>query len=92
MKTATGRKPAVKKSPAGKTAARKGAVPMTEIRSAAKSLGIPSFGRSKMDLVRAIQAAEGNFDCFGTAESGYCDQTGCRWHADCLEESTRPSK
>ncbi len=38
---------------------------------------------SMVDLIRSIQRAEGNFDCFGTA-NGYCDQWGCRWRTFCL--------
>ncbi|MDA8433331.1 MAG: 2Fe-2S iron-sulfur cluster-binding protein, partial [Nitrospiraceae bacterium] len=35
-------------------------------------------------LVRAIQRAEGNFDCFGSARSGHCSQDDCLWRQDCL--------
>lgn len=38
---------------------------------------------SIVDLIRSIQTAEGNFDCFGTA-NGYCDQWECRWRTFCL--------
>lgn len=94
MKTTPGKKPAVKKSVPAKTAAPKTAparagVPMQEIRAMAKALGIPSFGKTKTELIRSIQRAEGNFDCYATAASGYCDQTACRWHADCMEESVK---
>jgi hypothetical protein len=57
---------------------------MQEIRKMAKAHGINSFGKSKVDLVREIQRAEGNFDCFGTAE-GYCDQTDCLFRSVCFE-------
>ena len=58
---------------------------MQEVRMMAKALGINSFGRKKADLIREIQLAEGNFDCFGTAE-GYCDQPDCRFRPLCLGE------
>jgi hypothetical protein len=86
--TITGKKStAKKKSPAAKKAAPAAGATMATIRAAAKALGIPSFGKTKKELIRAIQRAEGNFDCYGTATSGYCDQTGCAWYSDCLKES-----
>jgi len=36
-------------------------------------------------LIRSIQRAEGNFECCGTAVSGYCDQFDCAWRIYCLE-------
>jgi hypothetical protein len=37
----------------------------------------------KAELIRAIQLAECNSDCFGTAED-YCDQLNCLFRKDCL--------
>jgi hypothetical protein len=62
---------------------------MQEIRVMAKALGINSFGKKKSDLIREIQRAEGNFDCFGTAD-GYCDQQDCRFRSLCLGEAEAP--
>jgi hypothetical protein len=56
---------------------------MQEIRLMGKKLGINSFGKTKAELVREIQRAEGNFDCFGTAE-GFCDQLECSFRTPCL--------
>lgn len=42
---------------------------------------------ARIEQVRALQRAEGNFDCFGTAASGYCDQGECAYHAECLSLS-----
>ena len=42
---------------------------------------------ARIEQVRASQRTEGNFDCFGTAVSGYCDQGGCTHHAECLSIS-----
>lgn len=33
--------------------------------------------------IRERQLREGNFDCFGRATTGYCDQHGCLHHAEC---------
>lgn len=35
-------------------------------------------------LIRSIQRAEGNPDCFRSAE-GDCDRTDCAWREYCLE-------
>ena len=56
---------------------------MNEIRSLAKSLGMNSFGKSKVDLIREIQRKQGNFDCFGTAKD-FCDQLECLFRASCV--------
>lgn len=58
---------------------------MQEIRERAKALGLKStFGLTKPELIRRVQKAERNFDCFGTAK-GYCDQLKCCFRQDCLK-------
>lgn len=58
---------------------------MKKIREIAKSKGIKiPVTVKKADAIRMIQRAEGNFDCFGKAFGGYCDQEGCLWREDCL--------
>ncbi len=47
--------------------------------------------KKKTDIVRAIQRAEGNFDCFGTAIRGVCSQAQCLWRTDCFKAS-KPAK
>ena len=54
-----------------------------ELRAIAKDLGIRTNNLRKAELIRAIQLAEGNFECFGTAED-YCDQLNCLFRKDCL--------
>lgn len=57
---------------------------MSDIEKKARNLGIKdSWKYSKKELIKAIQKAEGNFDCFGTA-AAYCDQWVCCWRSDCL--------
>ena len=58
-----------------------------DVRKMAKCSQIDSFGKSKTEIIRALQKTEGNFDCYGRATSGFCDQAGCRWKEDCLTES-----
>lgn len=57
---------------------------MQEIRNIAKLLGIKTSRLSKVDLVRQIQIAEGNFECFATPTDGYCDREDCNWRDDCF--------
>ena len=48
--------------------------------------------RERMDfvditaLIRSIQHAEGNPDCFRRTQ-GYCEQVDCFWHLYCVESS-----
>lgn len=42
---------------------------------------------ARVEAVRLEQRAEGHFDCFGRAGSGYCDQGVCAYHAECLSVS-----
>lgn len=55
-----------------------------QVREKARSFGIKTSRAKKMDLIRNIQAAEGNFACFGSAINGFCDQAACLWRTDCL--------
>jgi len=61
---------------------------MQELRVIAKQYGINSFGKTKVNLIREIQIAEGNFDCFGSAVE-YCDQWGCRYRPLCFDEAKK---
>jgi hypothetical protein len=54
-----------------------------ELRAIAKDLGIGTKNLRKVELIRAIQLGEGNFDCFGRAKD-YCDQLNCLFRKDCL--------
>jgi hypothetical protein len=58
-----------------------------EIQNIARSRGIRPLPKAKLTLVRAIQADEGNFPCFGTAFEGCCDQEACLWRSDCFKSS-----
>jgi hypothetical protein len=54
------------------------------LQKMARCLGINTGGLNRVGLVWAIQSAEGNFACFGTA-SGSCDQINCRFREDCID-------
>jgi len=63
------------------------AMKIQDVRARAKELGLKgTFGLSKAELIRRIQRAEGNFDCFGTA-TDRCDQSECCFKDDCLKPS-----
>lgn len=60
---------------------------MQEIRAIAKSKKIDFAGMAKMDIIHTLQRREGNFDCYGKAYNGVCDQPYCIWRKDCFDAS-----
>jgi hypothetical protein len=57
-----------------------------QIKEIAKEKGVKvGKGMKKENIIRAIQRAEGNVECFGTATAGVCDQINCLWIKDCLK-------
>lgn len=62
---------------------------LEHIRTIAKSHGIESRRLFKTELIKSIQAKEGNFDCYSTPSSGKCDQADCCWRIDCLEAALK---
>ncbi len=57
-------------------------ISMPEIKNKAKALGIRPGKMKKEELIRAVQSAEGNNPCFGTA-GGDCTNTECCFIRDC---------
>ena len=57
-----------------------------EIKKRAKELGLaPAKTAKKGEIILAIQAAEGNTQCFGKGLAETCGQEKCCWRPDCLE-------
>jgi len=54
-----------------------------EIQGIAKKMGLKAGKMKKADLVRTIQAAEGNTPCFQTNAVNSCGQANCLWRSDC---------
>jgi hypothetical protein len=54
-----------------------------DIKIIAKNHDIKVGKMKKTELVRSIQAAEGNFQCFETGQKESCGQLDCLWRADC---------
>ena len=45
------------------------------------------------EKIRRKQLEEGHFDCFGTANHGYCDQYDCKYRKLCVwDERSYPTK
>ncbi|MBE0595641.1 MAG: SAP domain-containing protein [Desulfuromonadales bacterium] len=58
---------------------------ITEIRRRARALGLTGTERMKPgELIRRIQRAEGNFDCYAAAARHACQQNDCCWRSRCL--------
>lgn len=57
------------------------------LQKLAKQHQIFDASLSKTELIRKIQLAEGNFDCYAKAGQGDCDQSECLWRKDCMLES-----
>ena len=56
---------------------------MTQVKVVAKERGVKPGKMKKEDLIRAIQAAEENPQCFNTSFSQLCGQEDCLWRGDC---------
>lgn len=57
---------------------------MQEVRNIARKWGVDiRVGRSKQNIIRDIQVAEGFTPCFRTKE--YCEQKDCLWKEDCIK-------
>lgn len=61
-----------------------GNITINKLKEIAKFKGINTYKMRKAEIIKNIQKLEGNFDCFGTATTGYCDQNGCLWITECL--------
>jgi hypothetical protein len=56
-----------------------------EIRKIAREKGIGPGKLKKIELIRAIQKAEGYSDCYATPYVRECNQFKCLWREDCLK-------
>jgi len=59
-------------------------ISMQEIRMKAKALGINPGKTKKVELIHAIQLAEGCTPCFGKSD-GQCSYTDCCFMTDCFK-------
>lgn len=56
---------------------------MDEIKEVAKGLGLKPGKMKKADLIKDIQKAEGNEDCYNSGKKDVCGQNVCAWREDC---------
>ena len=56
---------------------------LEEIKSIAQLYSIRVNKMKKSELVRSIQRAEGNEQCFEAGKSELCGQDSCRWREIC---------
>lgn len=56
---------------------------MEEIKEVAKGLGVKPGKMKKADLIKEIQKAEGNVDCYNSGNKESCGQDACAWREDC---------
>ena len=56
---------------------------LAEVRQRAKTMGLRTSHISKKDLIRSIQAREGNDACYQTKRAS-CEQLQCCWWSDCM--------
>ena len=54
-----------------------------DVKIIAKNHEIKVGKMKKGELIRSIQAAEGNFQCFETGQKDSCGQPDCLWRPDC---------
>lgn len=59
---------------------------MNQIKAIAAKFDIKPGRMKKVELVRAIQLAEGNPQCFGTDRILDCPELDCCWREDCAAE------
>lgn len=55
-----------------------------EIQKMAKSMDINTYRMKKTDMIRSIQRAENNIDCYNTERVENCHEDACWWRGDCL--------
>ncbi len=66
------------------TCKEEGKMTVKELQKKARTLSIKPDGLKKAQLIRVIQRAEGNLECFGAAIES-CDQADCLFRKDCLQ-------
>jgi hypothetical protein len=62
---------------------------ISDIKEIARNRGMKAAKTpDKTGLIRDIQRAEGNDDCFATPHVRECDQLDCLWREDCKKEDS----
>ncbi len=56
---------------------------MTQVKAIARERGVKPGKLKKAELIRAVQRAEENPQCFNTAFAQECGEEDCLWRVDC---------
>ena len=56
---------------------------LQKIKEIANSRGLKTVKMKKDEIIRGIQADEGNCPCFNTGMAAECGQLNCLWREDC---------
>ena len=56
-----------------------------DIKKLAKKMNINTYRMNRTDVVRHIQRAEHNPDCFATDRAIICNEMKCLWRDDCMK-------
>ncbi|MBL0226654.1 MAG: SAP domain-containing protein [Geobacteraceae bacterium] len=59
---------------------------LSELKKLARARGVIPLG-SKLEIIRAIQTAEGYQACFATRPVADCPEISCLWRHDCLQQA-----
>lgn len=57
---------------------------INEIKEIARQHDLKTGKASKSKLIRVMQKAEGNTECFNSNSSEECRQLNCLWRGDCV--------
>lgn len=57
---------------------------MKDVQKKAKAMGVTPGKLRKSDLIKSIQSAEGNEQCYQSEGSANCEQMDCCWREDCI--------
>jgi len=63
---------------------------INDVRKIAKEMRINTYAMKKNDIIRAVQQAENNVECFATERVAYCNEDKCSWRDDCLSINNNP--
>ena len=55
-----------------------------EIRKKAKGMDINTYKMKKFEVIRAIQQAENNIECYNTPRVENCSEHACLWRDECV--------
>lgn len=64
----------------------------SQVLRKAEEMGIELGWNTRTDLIKAIQRAEGNIDCYATDRNRTCGEKGCLWREECVKAQDEIAK